>query len=76
MRFNHGLLRCEIKDKFGTLGLFADKLGISPQQMSRLMTGKASWTDTMIWDSLELLFPGEAKEQMITKYFFMPMDKK
>lgn len=71
MDFNHGALRYEIKEQFGTYGNFANALHINANAMSKLLNGKQKWTDSLIYDAAELLHIENYRE-----YFFTPKSHK
>lgn len=54
MEFKYQKLRGRIIEKFGTIGKFADEVGISPTMMSKKLQGKAgiSQADIILWSEL------------------------
>lgn len=71
MEFNHGALRYEIKEQYGTYGNFAKALHINANAMSKLLNGKQKWTDNLIYDAADLL-----KIDNLREYFFTPKSHK
>ena len=66
---NYRKLHARIVEKFGTMGAFADVLGMSRQNMSAKMNGKTAFTvdDIKKWTSPELL---DIEPSEIHEYFF------
>jgi len=72
MDFKHGELRYEIKEQYGTLGKFAEALGINRAKLSQLLNCKMPWTDKLIFQTAVLL----GIEGEIWRYFFTPKTHK
>lgn len=67
MQYNFGMLRELIKREYGTLGRFAEAMGVPKQRISMLLTNKATWNSILIYRAVELL--GIPTER-IGHYFF------
>ena len=71
MEFNHGALRYEIKEQFGTYGKFANAMNLNANTVSKLLNGKQPWTDRLIFKAADLLNIEDLRE-----YFFTPKSNK
>lgn len=67
MKFNHGALRYEIREQYGTFGNFAKALKVNANTMSKLLNGKQRWTDDLIYEASSLL-----NIEDVRSYFFTP----
>lgn len=61
-------LRGRIVEKCGTLSVFAEKMGISKQMLSKKMTRKSGWSQSDIILACDIL--GIDVEQEVGQYFF------
>ncbi len=71
MEFNHGALRYEIKEQFGTYGRFAIAMNLNANTVSKLLNGKQPWTDKLIFKAADLL-----NIEDYQGYFFTPKSNK
>ena len=69
MNFTYQKLRGRIVEKFGSIGAFADAVGISRTQMSKKLQGKAgiSQADIVLWSKPEYL---DIKQKEYSDYYF------
>ena len=67
MGFNYSKLRGRIIEKYGSQRLFAQKINISNETLSRKLTGKSYFKQDEIWKISELL---GIKTEQFDSYFF------
>lgn len=63
----YGKLREKIKAKFGTIGVFAEKMGRDRSSISNKLNGLTPWTQYDIEDACKLL---EIAMEDVSEYFF------